>query len=118
MATFYLNKESQDDKSRLILSNISVGTAFITFLGILLFHISLVIKSSSFWKEHMVPFIQRSQFLSKILGVTVIKDDTAVKNVTVEATIMLHALPTTTEVAIDHNKPLLLEISTDAATYN
>ena len=56
----------------------------------------------------MTHFIQRSQFLSKILGVTVIKDDTAVRNV--EAA-MLHALPTTTEVAIDLNKPLLLEIS-------
>ena len=117
MATFYLNdsEEPQDDKNQLMLSNISVGTAFITFLGILLFHISLVLKSSNFWKKHMVPFIQRSQLLSKILGVTVIKDDTAVRNV--EAT-MLHALPTTTEVAIDLNKPLLLEISTDAATYN
>ena len=116
VATFYLNEESQDDKNQLILSNISIGTAFITFLGILLFHISLVLKSSNFWKEHMVPFIQRSQFLSKILGVTVIKDDTAVTAMNVEAT-MLHALPTTTEVAIDV-QPLLLEISTDAATYN
>ena len=118
VATFYLNEESQDDKNQLILSNISVGTAFITFLGILLFHISLVFKSSNFWKEHMVPFIQRSQFLSKILGVTVIKDidDTAVTAMNVETT-MLHALPTTTEVAIDV-QPLLLEISTDAATYN
>ena len=115
VATFYLNEESQDDKNQLILSNISVGIAFITFLGILLFHISLVFKSSNLWKEYMVPFIQRSQFLSKILGVTVIKDDTAVRNV--EAS-LLHALPTTTEVAIDLNKPLLLEISADAATYN
>ena len=115
VATFYLNEESQDDKNQLILSNISVGIAFITFLGILLFHISLVFKSSNLWKEYMVPFIQRSQFLSKILGVTVIKNDTAVRNV--EASV-LHALPTTTEVAIDLNKPLLLEISTDAATYN
>ena len=40
--------------------------------------IRLVLKSSNFWKERMVPFIQRLQFLSKILGVTVIKDDTAV----------------------------------------
>ena len=115
VATFYLNEESQDDKNQLILSNISVGIALITFLGILIFHINLVFKSSNIWKEHMVPFIQRSQFLSKILGVTVIKDDTAVRNI--EASV-LHALPTTTEVAIDLNKPLLLEISTDAATYN
>ena len=115
VAMFYLNEESQNDDSQRILSSISVGTAFITFLGILLFHTSRVFKSSNFWKEHIVPFIQKSQFFSKILGVNVIEDDTAVRNV--EAT-MLHALPTTTEVAIDLNKPLLLEISTDAATYN
>ena len=112
VATFCLNEESQDDNSQLILSNISIGIAFITFLGILFFHISLVFKSLNLWKEHMVPFIQRSQLLSKILGVAVIKDDTAVRNV--EA----HTLPTTTEVAIELNKPLMLEISTDAATYN
>jgi hypothetical protein len=45
----------------------------------------------------------------------VIKDNATVRNV--EATV-LHALPTTTEIAIDLNKPLLLEISTDAATYD
>ena len=112
VTTFYLKEESQNDDSQRILSSISIGIAFITFLGILLFHISLVFKSSNIWKEHKVPFIQ---FLSKILGVTVIKDNTAVRNV--EATV-LHALPTTTEVAIDLNKPLLLEISSDAATYN
>ena len=42
----------------------------------------------------MVPFIQRSQFLSKILGVTVIEDDTAVTVMNIEASV-LHALPTT-----------------------
>ena len=115
LATFYLKKESNDDENQLILSSISVGITFITSIGILLFHISLVFKSSNIWRENMIPFIQKSQSLSKILGVTVIKDDTAVRNV--EATV-LHALPTTTEVAIDLNKPLLLEISTDAATYN
>jgi hypothetical protein len=116
VATFYLKEESKDDKNQLILLSISVGIAFITFLGILLFHISLVFKSSNIWKEHMIPFIQKSHFLSKILGVTVIKDNTvAVRNV--EATV-LHTLPTTTEVAINLNKPLLLEISTDAATYD
>jgi predicted outer membrane repeat protein len=115
VATFYLKEESKNDNNQLILSSISIGIAFITFLGILLFHISLVFKSSNIWKEHMIPFIQKSRFLSMILGVTVIKDNATVRNV--EATV-LHALPTTTEVAIDLNKPLLLEISTDAATYD
>ena len=115
VATFYLKEESEGDKNQLILSSISVGIAFITFVGILLFHISLVFKSSNIWKEHVISFIQRSLFLSKIFRVTAIKDNTTVRNV--EATV-LHALPTSTEVAIDLNKPLLLEITADTATYD
>ena len=115
VATFYLKEESEDDKNQLILLSVSVGIAFVTFFGVLIFHISLVFKSSNIWKEQMIPYIQRSSFLSKILGITVINDNTTVRNV--EST-MLHALPTTTEVAIDLNKPLLLEISADAATYD
>ena len=114
VATFYL-KESKNDKYQLILSSISVGIAFTTFIGILLFHVILVFKSINIWKEHMVPFIQRSLFLSKIFRATDIKDNTITRNV--EAAV-LHALPTSTEVAIDLSKPLLLEVSADTATYD
>ena len=114
VATFYL-KESENDKYQLILSSISVGIAFTTFIGILLFHVILVFKSLNIWKEHMVPFIQRSLFLSKIFRATDIKDNTITRNV--EAAV-LHALPTSTEVAIDLSKPLLLEVSADTATYD
>ena len=111
VATFYLKEESEDVNSQLILSSISVGTSFTIFLGILLFHISLVLKSSSIWKDYIFPFIQR---LGKLLRVTTDKDNVIARNV--EAT-ALHPLPTTTEVAIDLNKPLL-EITADTATYN
>lgn len=63
----------------------------------------------------MVPFIQRSLFHSKIFRATDIKDNTITRNV--EAAV-LHALPTSTEVAIDLSKPLLLEVSADTATYD
>ena len=115
VATFYLKKESKDDKSQLILSSISVGIAFIIFIGIIFLHTSLVFKSSSIWKMHILPFIQRYQFLSKILGVAAVKDNTTVRNV---ETTLLHALPTCTEVAIDLNQPLLLEITADTPTYD
>lgn len=59
----------------------------------------------------MLPFIQR---LGKILRVTAVKDNVTARNV---ETTVLHALPTSTEVAIDLNKPLL-EITADTATYN
>ena len=74
VATFYLKEKSEDiAESQLILSIISVGIVFITFLGILLFHISLVLKSSNIWIMYMLPFIQKSILLSKILRITPLK---------------------------------------------
>ena len=58
-ATFYIKEEGKGTQSQLILSSISVGTAFITFIGIFLFHISHFIKSTSFWKLHMLPYMQK-----------------------------------------------------------
>ena len=105
VATFYLNEKSEDTaKSQLILSSISVGIAFITFLGILFFHINLVLKSSNIWKMYMLPFIQKSLLLSKILRITPVKDQTRAGN---KDTAELPALPTSTEIDIDLREPLL-----------
>ena len=101
VATFYLKEEPEDDESQLILSSISVGIAFVTFLGILLFHISL-----------MLPFIQISLLLSKILRITPAKDQTRAEDK--DAT-ELQALPTSTEINIDLREPLL-EITESQAT--
>ena len=81
----------------------------------LTFSFSLILKSSSIWKEHLIPFIQTSFLLRKIFRETAIEDNTTARNV--EATV-LHALPTSTEVVIDLNKPLLLEITADTATFD
>ena len=115
VATFYLKEKSEDENSQFLLSSISVGIAFITFIGILIFHISLVLKSSNMWKQHMIPFVQESYFLSKAFGETAVNDNPTTRNV---ETAVLHALPTSTEVAIDLNKPLLLEITADTASYD
>ena len=114
VAMFYLKEESKDENSQFLLSSISVGIAFITFIGILVFHISLVLKSSNMWKQHMILFVQKSYFLSKVCGETAVNDNPT-RNV---KTAVLHVLPTSTEVAMDLNKPLLLEITADTATYN
>ena len=111
MATSYLNEKSGDANSQLILSSISVGIAFITFIGILLFHISLVLKSS---KIRMLPFIQKSLLLSKILRITIVKDKTTTMD---KDTAELHALPTSTEVDVDLREPLLEITESQAATY-
>ena len=51
----------------------------------------------------------------KVCGETAVNDNPTTRNV---ETAVLHVLPTSTEVAIDLNKPLLLEITADTATYN
>ena len=111
VATFYLKEESEDDENQRILSSISVGIAFITFIGILLFHASIVLKSSNIWKKHMLPFIQTSLLLSQILRISPVKDKTTTGD---KDTAELHALPTSTEVDVDLREPLL-EISESQA---
>ena len=55
---------------------------------------------------------------SEIIGSAYFEKNRAVDTVgNVEATV-LHALPTSTEVAIDLNKPLLLETTADTAIYD
>ena len=106
VATFYLKEvsDSQDDKIQRILSSVSVGIAFITFLGILLFHISLVLKSSNIWKIYMLSFIQKSLLLSRILRITPVKDQTRAGD---KDAAELQALPTSTEIDVDLREPLL-----------
>ena len=104
---FSLNEKSEDAaKNQLnnILSRISVSIAFTTFLGILLFHISLVLKSSNIWKNYMLPFIRKSLLLSKILRITPVKDQTRAGD---KDAAELQALPTSTEIDVDLREPLL-----------
>ena len=105
VATFYFKEKSEDANSQLILSSISVGIAFITFIGILFFHINFVLKSSSIWKVHMLPVIQKSLLLSKILRITPVTKDKNIRGD--EDAAELHTLPTSTEIDVDLREPLL-----------
>ena len=105
VATFYLKEKPEDANSQLILSSISVGIAFLTFIGILIFHISLVLKLSSIWKVHLLPFIQKSILFSKILRITPATKDKNIKRD--EDAAELHTLPTSTEIDVDLREPLL-----------
>ena len=113
VATFYLKEESEDTKSQYILSSISVRIAFITFVGILLYHVCLILKSSSIWKVHMLPLIHKSLLLSTILRITPVKDDTTAGD---RKNTELHVLPTSTEIDVDLREPLLE--SQDAIKFN
>ena len=105
VATSYINEKYEDTaKSQLTLSRISVGIASISFLGILLFHISLVLKSSNIWNVHVPPFIQKSLLLSKIPRITPVLDQTRAGD---KDAAELQALPTSTEIDVDLREPLL-----------
>jgi hypothetical protein len=78
----------------------------------LLFHISLVLKSSKIWILHMFPFIQKSLLLSKILRNTPVKDQTRTGG---KDAAELQALPTSTEIDVNLREPLLEITESQAA---
>ena len=53
VATIYVRENDLGNTSQALLSDLSVGTAFITFLGIFLFHIFRQLKRMKIWKEGM-----------------------------------------------------------------
>ena len=75
------------------------------FIGILFYHISVVLKSSCIWKVHILPFIKKSLLLSTFLRITpVVKDQTTAED---KEAAELYTLPTSTEVDVDLREPLL-----------
>jgi hypothetical protein len=51
VATIYVRENDLGNSSQAILSGISVGLVFVTFLGILLFHVFRQLKGMKIWKE-------------------------------------------------------------------
>ena len=51
VATFYVRETNLGNASQALLSGLSVGVAFVTFLGIILFHIFRQLKRVKIWKE-------------------------------------------------------------------
>jgi hypothetical protein len=51
VATFYIRENDLGNASQKFLSGLSVGVAFVTFLGILLFHVFHQLKRMKVWKE-------------------------------------------------------------------
>ena len=113
VATFYLEEESKDaNECQFIVSSISIGIAFI---GILIYYVYLVFKStSSVWKVRFLPFIQKCY---RVFKATSAEDEKIVGEENTE----LHTLPTFTEVGVDLHEPLLepesMESESRAATY-
>ena len=74
--TFYLKEESQE-LHQLAVSNASIGISFVTFLGILLFHSYLQLKSTRVWKSKAIPSIYKSHLLCKVFRIAPVKNEEA-----------------------------------------
>jgi hypothetical protein len=102
VATFYLKEESKD-ASQFIVSSISVGIAFVAFIGILTYHICLVFKSASnLWKLHLLPLVLKWHGMFKATSVS--EGEGIAEG---EEKTELHTLPTFSEIGINLREPLL-----------
>jgi hypothetical protein len=118
VATFYLKEESKN-ASQFIVSSISVGIAFISFIAILTYHIYLVFKSaSSLWKLYLLPFFQKTRRIFKATSVS--EGERVIEG---EEKTELHTLPSFSEVGVSDLREPLLELESKsesqirAATY-
>jgi hypothetical protein len=102
VATFYLKEESKNS-SQFIVSSISVGIAFISFIGILTYHICLVFKSASnLWKLYLLPFFQKTRRIFKARSIS-----EGEKVIEGEEKSELHTLPTSSDIGVHLREPLL-----------
>ena len=62
-ATFFLN---EDDIGQAAILNASVGISFVMFVGILLFHICLLLKSKNIWKYLFNSLLHENRLLPKV----------------------------------------------------
>ena len=60
VTTFYVRENDLGNASQALLSRLSVGVVFVTFLGILLFHVFCQLKKMNIWsiKANERPFVE------------------------------------------------------------
>ena len=105
VAMFYIKEESKDS-SQFVVSNISIGIAFIALMGIITYHIFLVFKSASnLWKLHLLPFVQKSQRVFKVMSVS--EGERAAAEGDEKTELCTLRLPTLSEIGVDLREPLL-----------
>ena len=73
VATFYVREERSG--SQYILSSISVGAAFITFIGIITFHAYVQLKGTATWKTLIILFAGKFQLLCERVGIVPTRDE-------------------------------------------
>ena len=73
IATFYLKE--RDIQNQLAILNASIGVTFVTFLGIIFFHIYLLLKSTHIWNVCVISVFYKSKWLCKVFGIVQKEDE-------------------------------------------
>ena len=78
VATFYVKEEGSG--SQYILSSVSVGAAFITFIGIIIFHLYIQIKGTITWNK-VILFAEKFKLLCKRVGTVASHNESPDRNI-------------------------------------
>ena len=76
IATFYLKKRNIQNK--LAILSTSIGITFVTFIGIVIFHIYLLLKSTRIWNICVISMFCKSKWLCKVFGIVQKEDESLV----------------------------------------
>ena len=97
IASFYLIDGNIQNQISVL--SASIGITFIIFIGIIFFHIYLLIKSTQIWSTYINSIVHTSKFLCKIFGMVQKKD----KNVELKGS----DLQVVTSTLVELREPLL-----------
>ena len=76
IATFYLKERNV--QNQLAILNISIEITFITFIGIVIFHIYLLLKATHIWNICVISMFCKSKWLCKVFGIVQKEDKSLV----------------------------------------
>ena len=74
VATFYVKEEGSG--SQHILSSVSIRVAFITFIGIIIFHMYIQLKGTITWKM-LILFMRKLKLLCKCVGIMATQEESS-----------------------------------------
>ena len=73
IATFFIRE--RDIQNQLAILNTSIGITFVTFLGIIFFHIYFLLKSTCIWNVCVISMFYKSKWLCKVFGIVQKEDE-------------------------------------------
>ena len=76
IATFYLKERNIQNQHTIL--NTSIGITFVTFIGIVIFHIYLLLKSTRIWNVCVISMFCKSKWLCKVFSIVQKEDESLV----------------------------------------